>query len=104
MIANSCDIAHCLFTVSQYNDKDLALAFDISRIILDFNDILPINLNEQAGEINRAAIHYAIENANLPLVNLLISKGADKLLKDMQGLSAKDFLISVGSADLTQHK
>jgi hypothetical protein len=81
--------------------KDLPLAFEISRIILDFINILPINLNEQAGERNRAAIHYAVENANLPLVKFLISKGADKLLEDLQGLSARDFLISVSSPDIT---
>ncbi len=80
---------------------DYNLAFKISSTILDYDRVLSININEQVGNDNRAAIHYAMKKTNLPLVKFLVCKGADTTLKDSHGQCADDFFLRVEGAVFT---
>lgn len=64
----------------------------IVAIILEYKDILNININEQAGDKNFAAIHYAAEKGNKVVFDLLKKAGANITLQAKGGKTADDLL------------
>ena len=62
------------------------------RILLEYKDILDIDVNETAGPLKKSAIHYAAENQFNELYNLLTEHEADTKLEDKNGSCAEDYL------------
>ena len=58
------------------------------KLLLEYKNELSINIDEQAGSENRAAIHYAALKGHRELFKFLIQQGADENLKDKSGVIA----------------
>ena len=63
------------------------------EILLSYKEQLHININEQAGPAQRAAIHYAAIKKNQAAYDLLVRHGADDSIPDANGLTAADYLV-----------
>ncbi|RYP72983.1 hypothetical protein DL770_007863 [Monosporascus sp. CRB-9-2] len=67
-----------------------------ARILLEAG----ANVNDGENVFGRTALHEAIENQNLPLVNLLLEFNADVTLKDKQLRDAASLAAYKGNADI----
>jgi hypothetical protein len=61
----------------------------IVTLLLKYKDSLKINIDEQAGDKNRAASHWAIIKQKWDILDLLLANGASPSLKDIDGLCAE---------------
>ncbi len=66
-------------------------AYLVVKRLLDEKHILLIQVNEQAGAGNKAAIHYALEKGDERIINLLLEHGADRALEDANGNSVEKY-------------
>ncbi len=57
-------------------------ALTLIKILFDYKDKLVININEQAGEDKRTALHYAAITGNADVYEFLVCQGAKTDLKD----------------------
>lgn len=77
-----------------------------SAIVLSNYDIIevlvnqPIDLNLTFGRIKMTVLHYAVHLNNIRLVQLLVDKGADIKIKDLNGDTPLDLAINYGYRDL----
>jgi tetratricopeptide (TPR) repeat protein len=67
-------------------------ALRLISILLEFKEVLSININEQGGEKQFAAIHYAGSKGNKLLYELLVKHGADINLKDKDNITAVEYM------------
>lgn len=81
-----------LRSICNYNEKALSdVAYQLIEILLHYTDKLPIDITEQAGDKNWSALHYAANNANQRVYELLIAKGAKDNVIDNRGLTPADY-------------
>lgn len=72
------------------NSKDVK-AFSLAELLLKFKGKIPLDINEQAGDDSRSALHYAALKNNLDIYQLLLKNGAiDK--EDGGGKFAAEYL------------
>jgi ankyrin repeat protein len=67
------------------------LAIELVRILIEYKDLLPFDINEQAGDKKRSAAHYAALSGNSQIYEVLVQQGADITIKDSDEFSAADY-------------
>lgn len=72
-------------------NKD-GVIFQCIIILLEYAEVLPIDINEKGPTTGLAPIHYAAKNCNMALYELLIVKGANPLLTNNEGKNATEML------------
>jgi hypothetical protein len=69
-----------------------SMPMQLMRALLARRDVLGFDINEKAGEKEKAAIHYAASSGNKALYDVLVKHGANPDLKDAKGYSAKEYM------------
>lgn len=64
-------------------------------VLLAFNKMLGFDIDAQAGNPKRGAIHHAAMRGNTEVYDLLVRYGADPRLKDGEGKSGQDYMRAI---------
>lgn len=67
--------------------------FDLIKILLSYKQPLSINIDEQVGQDNFAAIHYAATQGHQELYDYLVQQGANVQVSDAKGISAERYML-----------